>query len=291
MTSQATTMSERIGGALSGEGVRLEQKSATHWAGSVLNGAAHPLEVRWEGDWLLFSGRLTAKGRAATDEELWNALVQNSTGAFEASTTLAANRQLQLRAELLLSDEAEFEVRLRGVLESFQKVWDGEIPPLIAAPEDWAMEIERRCEDAGWSFTRRASGRLTVALETEPVFQAMVTPLGSGVRLEVEAGDFSNHSAICRKAAAVLALEASTHLRMVRATSDEARSRIGFAVCLPVAPLAEELGAGFAGLSAAVTATSEALVALQNENLAGDYLAVRGWTASKQNKKRERTNT
>jgi hypothetical protein len=111
------------------------------------------------------------------------------------------------------------------------------------------------------------------------------------VRLEVDVADLSPHPAVSRMAAAVLAMETSGRIRMVRATTDEGRGRMGFSACLAEAPLAEELAAGFGGLSAAVAASTETLAALQNEDLAGDYLAVRGWSARKQNQKRERTNT
>jgi len=290
MSQDLATLPLSLERALVGEAIRMVRKSATHWTGFVLNGATHPLEVCWDQGWLLFSEGSARNFRPARGKDIWNALRRN-TAAQGVGTVLTAHKQLLLCSELLLPDESDLGLRVRAVIESFLAAWDRLPPTATAVADEWPGEMEARCAEAGWSCTRRATGRLTAALETTPVFQATITPLGEGARFEVEAADLGTYSTASRMAAAVLALETSRHIRLVRATTDEAQSRIGFSVSLPGPIRSEELAAGFAGLSAAMTATNEILAALQNENLAGDYLAIRGWPAKKQNQKKERTHT
>jgi hypothetical protein len=218
-------------------------------------------------------------------------LRRNAADTSGIRATVNKSGRLLLRSEMLLLGGEDLERRVRGVFAAFHSTWDGRTPLMPEPPDDWAAEVERRCEESGWSCTRRSSGRLTIGLETSPVFQTTVTPLGAGMRLAADVVDLGAQPETCRTAAAVLAMDASSRLRMVRAVTDEQRNRIGFSIWLADAPTPEEFAAGLGGLSAAVAATSEALAAMQNETLAGDYLATRGWTARKQNQNQERTYT
>lgn len=286
MSAGQSIVAQNIDRVLTGDLRRLERKTPTHWTGVVLNGGNHPLEVRYDGDWLLFSEPAAAGGRTLSGRELEAALGRNATAPAGVRAVLTNAGDLMNCAELFVPDGLDLEVRVPALLTAFRQYWDGVVSQPDEAPESWAVEVGRCCEESGWPCTRRSSGRLTVALETTPPWQASVTPLERGVRLEVELASLDTLPATSRTAAAVLALESSGRLRMVRAACEA--NRIRFAVSFPYLPGPEELGVGLAGLSAVVRATNEVLEALQIETLAGDYLAVRGWTAQQSKPKRER---
>jgi hypothetical protein len=284
-------MAEAVERGASGAAIQLDRKSAARWSWEMSNGASHNLELQLEDNWLLFIERPDASFLPISAETLWAALRQNAASLTEIKIAVTPMKRLSLRSEILLPDEVDAEQRVRGVIEAFQMTWDGQLPPPPAAADDWATEVERRCEESGWSCVRRSSGRLTVALATTPAMQATVSPAGSGLRLGVEVADFSAAPAVCRAAAAALALETSGRIRMVRVATDESQTRIQFEICFVNIPSAEELAAGYSGLSAAVALAADALGALQNEDLARDYLTIRGWPAAIQNQQPERTNT
>lgn len=291
MSAAVTSLAGCVERGASGAAIQLDRKSATRWSWAMSNGASHQLELQLEDNWLLFIERPDASSLPNSSETRWAALRQNAASPTEIKIAATPTKRLTLRSELLLADEADVERRVRGVIEAFQMTWDDRLPAMSEATGDWTFEVGRRCEESGWPCVLRSTGRLTVALETAPVLQATLVPAGRGVRLSVEAADFSASPAICRSAAAVLALEISGRIRMVRATTDESRMRIRFETLFAALPNADELAAGFSGLSAAVALAAEALGALHNENVARDYLAVRGWSAVIHNQQPERKNT
>lgn len=293
MNLLATTSVETVERGLRTEGGRLARISGGRWSLEMTNGASHRLDVQLDGDWLQFTSRDNVSAVATTAETLWRAVNLNAGSPAEIKLALSPSRQLEQRSDLLLAEEVDVEKRIRGVLEAFQRVCRDDPRPAVAGTTECLGDLERLCEESGWRSVRRSSGRLTVALEVTPATQATMTPEGSGVCLAVEVADLGSCSSLCRMAAAALALEITSATRLVRASAGADSAKMLFEVLWPEIPTVAELDAGFSSLSAAGRAAGESFYALQNENLASDYLIVRGWTAgvSKPRTNQERTNT
>lgn len=291
MNLLATTSVETLERGLRTEAVRLARTSAGRWSLKMTNGASHRLEVQLDGDWLQFTSHSDASAGDTTPETLWRAANRNAGLPAGIKLALSSTRLLALRADLLLTDETDVEKSVRGVVEAFKSVWRNDPRPAAEHATECIGELERLCEEAGWRSVRRSSGRLTVALEVTPAMQATVTPDGSGMRLCVEVADLGYCSSLCRMAAAALALEITSAIRLVRASADADSAKMLFEVLWPEIPTVAELDAGFGSLSAAGRAAGESFTALQIENLASDYLIVRGWSADISKPNQERTNT
>ncbi|MCL4180049.1 MAG: hypothetical protein KJ072_20165 [Verrucomicrobia bacterium] len=139
-------------------------------------------------------------------------------------------------------------------------------------PED----LVRCCQDSGWAYTERVTGRLTVALETEPLRHAELVAQGESIFARVELADYGRCGAPSRQAAAALLHAAATVVRRVRASVVE---EVGGAVWLrfeaECGPVADALGISLESLSVVVAMVAPELAALENETIARDYLAVR----------------
>lgn len=290
MSANATWLATGLARAWAGEAIEIEQSSPARWTWALVNGATHRMEVQLEDRWVLFREPAHPHAAPPTPEALWAVLRQNAGLPAHARRTLRPSKQPGLCAELLLTDAPAMEPRLREVLAAMQVAWAcrPSWPVADLSTEDGGAHLERCCEEIGWGCVRRSSGRLTVALEAIPALQATLSPAASGSRVSVEVGDFSSSSEASRAAAAVLALESTSHVPMVRATTDEHGGRMGFEVMLAATPSPAELEAGLAALSLVAAAAVEPLQALQNDTLAGDYLAIRGWPATKQEQATER---
>jgi len=290
VTAHTTSLTEAVERGAAGPAIQLNRKSARRWSWTTNNGSRHELDLRLEENWLLLTEPADGGLLPTASESIWSALTKNAASPTEVRTVLVPPKRLLLRSEILLTDEAVAEQRVRGVLDAFQMTWGGQVSVSQGLPNDWVVELEQRCEESGWDCVRRSSGRLTAALDTTPPQHATVTSNGNGVQLFVDIADYSTAPAACRVAAAMLALESSGQMRMVRAAVDENQSRLRFETVFQVMPSAEELAAGFSVLSVAVALTAESLAALQNEDLARDYLTIRGWSAAIENQQPERTN-
>ena len=175
--------------------------------------------------------------------------------------------------------------------ETVQISWEERIPATPDATEVWATEVQRRCEESGWSCVRRHSGRLTVALETRPALHVTLTPAAYGLRLVLELADFSALPGICRAAADALIGDVVAHLPILEPLTNDPKAKIGFQTTFTEMPESESLAASFAAQSTAASLSAEAIEALQNETLARDYLAIRGHSAESQKQKQRKDNT
>ncbi len=277
--------------ALGGEAVSLERKGAGRWERVCLNGHTHRLAIQLADDWLLFAEADDPDSASETEDSLWAALHWNSTGMTPTKMALNPNKRLARCAELLLGGDVALEPRVFRILEAFHNAWEKHPQAATDPPANWAKEVERLCGESGWGCVVRASGRLTVALATTPPLQAAVTPVGPGLRLSTEAFDMRSFTPVSRLAAALLAFQIAGCIPLVRATSDPSRSHLAFEAVLAAPPTTGELDAACGGLSLIAARAGEALSALQFEDLARDYLAVRGWTAQQQKPETERKHT
>lgn len=289
MNFPASTSVATVERGLRSEAARLARTSSGRWSLELTNGASHRLEVQLDGDWLQFTSRGEVSAGATATEALWRAVNRNAGLPAGIKLALSPARLLALRSDLLLADELDVEERVRGVVEAFQRVGRDDPRPAAERTREGLGDLERLCEETGWRSVRRSSGRLTVALEVTPAMQATVTPEGSGVRLCVEVADLCACSSLCRMAAAALALEITSAIRLVRASADADSAKMLFEVLWPEIPAVAELDAGFSSLSAAGRAAGESFSALQNENLASDYVFVRGWSAGVSKPNQEQT--
>ena len=291
MNLLATSLVETVERGLQTDAARLTRVSGGRWSLEMANGASHRLEVQLDGDWLQFTSHADESANDIAPEMLWRAANRNAALPAGMRLALSPARRLELRSDLLLTDRGDGVNEVREAVAAFPRVWRNEPVPAFKLPPDAAGDLERRCDETGWSCTRRSSGRLTVALDVTPVVQATVTADGGGVRLDIEVMDLGASTMLCRTAAAALALEITSSFRLVRARVAPHPSQLFFEVQWPGMPTGAELDAGFGALSAAIRAAGESFPALQIENLARDYLVVRGWSAGGSKTNQETTNT
>jgi len=293
MNSAASALVERIEGGLLIETAKLNCLSPARWSLQFANGARRRLEVQRDAEWLKFTSDCIPPPRPTLLGNLWDAVQKNAALPAAIKWAISPSRTLELRVDLLLSDDMDLENRIRGVVGTFESAWVNNAPLAVAPASENLDGLEQLCEEAGWPGVRRSSARLTVALDTTPALQATVASVGNGLRACVEVADISSSSSFSRNAFAALALELTSHARLVRASADVDSGRLLFETVWAVPPTTAELHAGLASLSAALRAAGESFTALQGEQLAQDYLTVRGWTAdiSQTNQQPERTNT
>jgi len=211
-----------------------------------------------------------------------DAVVRNRSLPAGWRLTLSPSRQWELRAERLITEESDVSEQVRGMVEAFRHVGEND-SPFDIGPAVEQESLERCCEEAGWAGVRRNTGRWTVSLETDPLQQATLTAFAHGVRLEIETADLGGASETCRGAAALLALEATSATRCVRASADPGSGAVRLEMVWPGLPLADELNAGLGLLSAVVRMAGSSFNALQIESLAADYLSIRGCSAKRSN--------
>src|SRR6185295_5106900 len=210
---------ETVERGLQSDAVRLARVSGARWTLEMTNGTSRRLDVQLDGDWLQFTSRGEVSERETTSGSLLRAVNRNTGLPAGIKPALSPARLLELRSDLLLTDEVDVEKIVRAVVDAYQSLWRNESRPAAGHsehPTKCIGDLERLCEEAGWRSVRRSSGRLTVALEVTPAIQATVTPDGSGVRLCVEVADLGSCSPPCRMAAAALALEITSAIRLVR---------------------------------------------------------------------------
>jgi hypothetical protein len=266
--------------ALEEQGLPVEQIGFSQWSLTINNGVCHPVSVRLGDDWLLLEAGSIPGDEPIGADALWDVLSRNAALPGYAKLTLTPGNVVALRAEVPL-DDVDLGRLLGQTLDAFRLVWN-EAEPIAAEGTQLSDAVLKRCcDDSGWPAVQRTSGRTTVALETSPVIQAILSPVGPGLLVSAELYDFGNCSALSRQAAGAFLLEASGLIRMARAavTNQESTAVVRFEVAFRDAPCAAELSAAFSSLSTACALVNSELAALQIEDVARDYLATRAWTA------------
>ena len=284
---------ESIERGLHSRSAKLSRPANARWLLQYANGARRRLDVQREEEWLRFSDNGSPSADSSPLESLWRCLLANAALADGLRWVIDHSRDLKLRADVPLFAEMATEDQVRAVVRTFERAWKNESAAVIAAAAEDTSPVVALCEEAGWPCVRRASGRLTVALEVNPPVQATLAAVGTGLRVNAEVADLADYSLTSRKAVAALALELTSSIRLVRASADAQSGKLWFEIGWPTRPDATELHAGLAALSAARRAAGDSFAVLQHEQLAQDYLTVRGWTAATSATKQqpERTNT
>ena len=150
--------------------------------------------------------------------------------------------------------------------------------PFSAVPETPASpaDLPALCAEAGWNFTARSDGSLAVELECRGAFmQAALIARGEGVHVFVELADCEESQTESVSAICALLLTAAGTVRLARPAivSRDGKLAPRFEVAFSKMPDAAQLAHALSALSVACAACAEEVAALQNPNVAGEYLA------------------
>ena len=137
-----------------------------------------------------------------------------------------------------------------------------------------SADLQNLCTEAGWDFTARSDGSLAVELECRDTFiQAALSARGEGVHVFVELADCDESM----PAIAEMLLTAGSAVRLARPAivPRDGKPSPRFEVAFSAMPTAAQLAHALSALSVACATCAEEVVALQNTNVAGEYLALR----------------
>jgi hypothetical protein len=264
--------------------------------------------ARLEDDWLLLEAPSSGgrRPKRLTPERLERLLQYNAELRGGAKFGLGGDPpQVVLSAEIPTDlDQVELESRLaeafvgfrQGRLKSSRKrahhaaepevawnVHDGQDPDGQDPEGPTDRDLSRLCEEAGWPFAERASGRVAVQLDVRDQFyQALMERTwAGGLRLWVELGNDVSDAASSRFAVSVLLLSACRAVRMARAAATPVNGVTAYCweVSLGDAAGSRELQHALASLSVACRVSAREVQALQHEAIARHYLMVRGWSS------------
>ena len=148
------------------------------------------------------------------------------------------------------------------------------VQEMPASPAD----LTALCAEAGWNFTARSDGSLAVELECRGAFiQASLVARGEGVHVFVELADCEESQTESVSAICALLLTAASAVRLARPAIESRDGKLAprFEVAFSKMPDAAQLAHALSALSVACAACAEEVAALQNPNVAGEYLALR----------------
>ncbi len=136
------------------------------------------------------------------------------------------------------------------------------------------------CERAGWSCTTRANGQVAIRLDVRDAFcQALLaSKVGKMWRLRVSLGMAISTEGKVPEAVHLLLLSASRLVRLARASAAPAGDAVEYRweAVLPADYDAQMLGHALGSLSVACQLTARELQAMEDQEIAQEYLALRG---------------
>jgi hypothetical protein len=200
---------------------------------------------------------------------------------------------LRVRAEIPLDEDVDLGRRLHeacaGLKSAAGRLHGEEKEELTRAyslvtPEGAERESESElrslCEETGWKFTERTPRKLAVDLETRNGFyQAIVEEhVGGAITVSVEVASNTAFGEKSKRAIGTLLLRASAEVRLVRAVVSEGGegAQASFEALFQTSPCAAELGHALSALAVACGLCGGAAEAMQDEVVAGNYLAAQG---------------
>lgn len=246
-------------------------------------------------DWLLFDAPVSDR---VAREDLWRLLGLNATLSGFSKFVLTPRRSFHLRADVPLSEEDDNmvseEIVSQEALDAKLAAHLGEICSSLKAAyglfrgedlarcssaltgdrgEHQAEDLRRTCTETGWPFIERAAGKMMIELEAQDSFhQAVVEQSSAGIRLSVEIARFDDFESISRQAVSALLLTTGAQVRLARPSVDE--QAVGrFEVMFATLPVVSELRHALSSLSIACAMCGREALALQDENIARQYLA------------------
>jgi len=287
---------ERIDRSLRKCAQSVTREGPEKWDVALRNGELLAARVWLDRDWLhLAAGPGESVTMAELGQELaWSWLRRNGTLPGGAKYAIDPRGNPQIRAEMLLRpEESETDLRARlgdlcaGVQIAAEHVRESTataIPPMAvpATVADTApYDLRPLCEEVGWPFTARASGKLVFTLDTAGDFhQATLARGAENVRLTADLGTPARWaSENARAAVALLLLTLGGVARMIRPAGEDCdgRSAVRLEAHLGPCPLAGELAHALAALSVACRLCGREVEVLRHDNeIAVAYLVSRG---------------
>lgn len=267
--------------------------SNAQWQFSLINGSSHLVQAKAEGDWLLMETECLGLDRSWS---LWDAAVGNATICGLAKLVWSRDNGLRMAAELPVCEAVELTARLKEACEGFLAQGSQETEPTMTVElprsEKQGVDLKALCADAGWPFTERGSGNLSIDLEASG-YQALVAPTRQGLSLSCEVATLDALGEDSREAIAGLLLSLSRRIRMGRASVETSGSSptVQFEVVFRTMPGPSEISSALESLSVACSLCGEEEIkALQVPAIAESYLALRGWEPEA-GRRKERTET
>jgi hypothetical protein len=267
-----------IAGDLLRHAPEAHQTGRGSWSVALSNGRPHLVTARLDGDWLVLDTELAPGPVALLDCLEWNAALGG------AAKFAVVGSSLRLRAEIPLDDDAVLGGWLGDTLAGFnsalarmhgEPACDGPAEPENAA----GMDLAALCGEAGWRFSERSGGALAVDLGEAGEHALAVPQPGGGLAVQTEL--------LCREAAepaasqalALFLLSACGLVRMARAAARREQQICAFLfeVRFSRPPSAAGFAHALSALSVARRLCAREACALEREEIARDYLAIRGW--------------
>jgi hypothetical protein len=204
-----------------------------------------------------------------------------------------AARRVALTAELPLDADLDLESRVAETCraltqhEAWERISRALDPSALdaarAASSDDAGELHQLVEQSGWPFRERAPGHLVLRLEVGDGSQqaSLARRADHGYRLWTNLDVPEDLPPRARLAVELVLLAACRLVRMVRAAStfEGGGSATVWEMVWSARPAPVELKHALAAMSVAYRITADEVQALGDEQLANDYLALRGWSS------------
>lgn len=194
---------------------------------------------------------------------------------------LPGDREAHLCAEIPLDDQLDLRERLRETCEGFKnalRVLHQERPILVDSGlerKGEQVDLHRLCEEAGWPFTEKSEGKLTIDLDTRGAFfQAWAkTDTTGAISVSVELARYENAADESKEALATLLLKASGAIRMARAAIEENENQtlVYFETKFASRPCATEWHHALSSLSVACALCAQESKALDDTSVARKY--------------------
>jgi hypothetical protein len=256
-------------------------------------GASQSQPGRWD---VALAGDISVAARIA---DSWLVITSPLPEAYPAPSLITCNGRLpgwvkfavevdgcqQVRAELPLDEELCGAAAVHEILKGIQfahAILSGEQsgpvqPELLPTPTQTALLS--LSEEAGWPAIARGDTAIAVELECRGAFhQAVLAPFANGLRAFTEFAACENPESQVMEATSHFLLDASRVIRMVRPVLDQnaGKETPGFEFLLSSAPSIGLLAHALSGLSIACRLCAKEMRALQNTDVANQYLALRG---------------
>jgi hypothetical protein len=265
------------------------------WRFVLPNGAGHTVTAEADDDWLRLEADCPTDAQGP--ESFWEMLSRNASLPGLAKAVLADDGGPRLRAEIPLLDDIDLTARVREACRGFEQMWAGEAgsAPVVPSPEESEpVDLKALCSAAGWPYVERSNRKLAVELEVAGGFShALLRPVGRGVNVSWEIATLDSLSDECRQAVGGFLLAASGLVRMGRASVNTAGSSpvAQFVVIFGTPPSPSEISNALESLSVGCSLCGEEIKMLQAPAIAERYLALRGWSANRMDRRIERTPT
>jgi len=256
------------------------------WTSAVCNGTRLQVDSSLEEGFFELASRPDAIARRGA--ELEHALLGNHTLPGGVGLALGADG-LHLRTDIVLpEDEQQIEEhllqRLRWTLGGFHH--GAALLKSLDAQSRGRAQHHAVLSDAclaevlgssTWKSEQRGPNEFAAALDADSAPPARIRMTELGLLLSVELGFVPTGSNGSRQAIPAFLLKIGRALRMTRASATESDGgwSFGFRVCLPPAPLPEEIDHGLAALSLAHRMAARESSVLLDETAAACYLAAR----------------